>query len=68
MVNTPDGRTLVVRNLHHHSLVVSADAICEKQGGVTPACRAGVLLGLADQAIVMARLPHLSVLDAIAGD
>ncbi|QFY60373.1 hypothetical protein FZ934_07965 [Rhizobium grahamii] len=65
MANTPEGRTLLVRNLHGHSLIVSADRICGKD--VTPGCRAGALAGLAAEAQVVLRLPHFPPLDALAG-
>ncbi|MDH4993299.1 hypothetical protein QEZ48_21040 [Aquamicrobium lusatiense] len=64
----PEGRTLIVRDLHEFRLVDSAQAYCARTSSRTDAtCEAATVMAIARKAKVMIRLPYMSPLYALTG-
>lgn len=59
----PEGRTVVIWRLNTMNFIDSADAWCERQtGGVNLLCRGAVLAKLANEDVIIARLPYSEIL------
>ena len=59
----PEGRTLFIWRLNTMNFIDSADAWCERQtGGVNLLCRGAVLAKLANEDVIIARLPYSETL------
>lgn len=63
----PEGRTLVITRLTNGKFIDSADAMCVRiQGHVNLLCRAMTMGAVADNAIILVRLPYSRTLDRIS--